>query len=218
MTTLSLLLILGASGTATRSIVVDDSIAGIVARVAMGGVRDVLGRRNRLQGVDDSVLLRSAKLTIDGEPASGICGWGMAAARTVGYATDLCDRGSVAYAYGLHLRGLDIRRETLISDDHVLLTTDVYGRIGPRGELYHVRVSIQANKTGNGSVQITGTATGWTHIGDRCRLVRRIAERQISAVLGRELLGAIQSGGTRLYHAGELHGITDRIIEGLRPR
>ena len=222
MTALFLSLILGASGTASRTTVVDDSIAGIVLRLAKGGMQDVMGERSGgVRGRADGFLavLEAAdiRLAIDDDPAAGICGWSRAVARTAGYATDLCEDGVVAYTYRLRVRGYDIRRTTRISNDRVLLTTDAYGRIGPKGELYHVRVLLDAQRVAGGT-RIRGTATGWTRIGDRCRLVRRIAEREIREVLGRELLGAIQSGGTRLYQAGELHAISDAILEGLRPR
>ena len=209
------ILILGASGTATRTIVVDDSIAGIVLRIAKGGVEDAVLRRD-----GDRLGIRNIQpvaLTIDGEPATGLCGWSHAAVRIAAYAADVYRDGDVRYTYRCRLRGYDVRREARISDGHVVLTTDVYGKIGPKGELYHVRIVVATTEQA-GCTRIHGTTTGWTHIGQRCRLVARIASREISRTLDAELLGALQRGGTRLYHAGELHRITDTILEGLIPQ
>lgn len=82
--------------------------------------------------------------------------------------------------------------------------TDVYGRIGPRGELYRVRLSIRADEKNLHETVIVGTATGYSAIGKYCRLVSRIASRAIGEQLDSELLGRIQAGGIDLYRAGSV--------------
>jgi len=248
------ILILGASGTATRTVTVEDSIAAIVGRVILGGLQDVSASRNndrdarRVQGVGElakaardlyehvgQISLRidgeprtgwawgvaairvatyairgieqaqaagTATLRIDGEPHAGWA-WGAAACRVAGYCLDRRANGHVEYCYRLRVRDLDVRRSTRIGDGYVVLTTDIYGRIGPRGELYHVRIVLDA-KEQNGRTIIVGTATGWTEIGRRCRLVASIASRQIRSAMDRELLGTIQRGGTDWYRAGTI--------------
>jgi len=277
MNVLAAILILGASGTATRTIVVEDSIAAIVGRVILGGLQDVSASRNndrdarRVQGVgelakaardlyehvgqislridgeprtgwawgvaavrvagyvlgrqliggvQDVVVGRShgknwsaariyaavekadIRLRIDGEPRAGWA-WGVAAARVAGYVLDRQSSGPVEYEYRLPIRDLDIRRATTIEDNRVSLVTDVYGQIGPRGELYAIRLTIVAVEGADGT-RITGVATGYSEIGRRCRLVNRIASRVIADAMGRELLATIQAGGTDWYRAGSV--------------
>ncbi len=201
MNVLAAILILGASGTATRTVVVEDSLPAIVGRVVIGGMKDVLHSESDRSGLRmPDVSLPS--LRIDGEPRAGWA-WGAAAYRVVGYMRDRQSGGSVEYEYRLRVRGFDVRRKTTIADGHVVLTTDVYGRIGPRGELYHVRLAIDAREYGL-ATHICGTATGYSHIGDRCRLVARAAHNRISDAMARELLATIERGGRAWYSAGSV--------------
>jgi len=243
MNVLAAILILGASGTATRTVVVEDSIAAIVGRVVIGGVKDAWDAIDRSRGSGTGIRIRdfevpslridgeprtgwawgiaairvatyairgieqaqaagTATLRIDGEPHAGWA-WGAAACRVAGYCLDRRANGHVEYCYRLRVRDLDVRRSTRIGDGYVVLTTDIYGRIGPRGELYHVRIVLDA-KEQNGRTIIVGTATGWTEIGRRCRLVASIASRQVRSAMDRELLGTIQRGGTDWYRAGTI--------------
>ena len=216
MTTMAAILLLGACGSASRTMTVDASIEQIVVRVIVGGVKDVLRRWDMSagRGIDWSVL-RSVQLQIDGQPRTGVFAWTAAAARVAGYAVHRSGtesvagvrggvlRGSVEYTYRLRVRGFDIIRRTRIEDGRVSLLTDVYGSIGPRGELHHVRLVLVASDMGN-RTRIRGTATGWSRIGDRCRLVGRIVGRVIARELDTQLLGRIQRGGIDLYRAGAI--------------
>ena len=250
------ILILGACGSASRTMVVEPSIESILIRVVAGGVKDVLERRMgkmlsvQVTGQNQSNRaweMPAVSLRIDGQPRTGVLAWAAAAHRVAGYALDRetgrasepdhgglagmetqrtglrgsveyairdwmpqwlrsNDSGSVEYSYRLTVRGFNVWRTTRITDGRVVLTTDVYGRIGPRGELYHVRLDLLATEvdsleTGHGT-RITGHATGWSEIGSRCRIVSRIASRIIGEQLDTELLARIQRGGIDLYRAG----------------
>ena len=198
---------------------VDASIEQIILQCAIGGVKDValpMLRRTAADrfgtGFDDVCSLSDQftgiRLRIDGQPRTGVIAWAAAACRVAGYvlSTDSRDNGSVEYAYVLRVRGLDIRRTTRIEDGRVSLLTDVCGSIAD-GKLNHVSLVLIATEDNDGT-RITGVATGYSTIGQRCVLVRRIAERAIADALDRELLGRIQSGGIDLYRAG---GITEAL-------
>lgn len=203
------LLLLGSCGSASRSIDVEPSIGRIVVGLVIGGMRDVLHDQVDRPGL----RLRDVSmpsLEIDSEPRTGWRAWAEAALRTAAYAADCRHSGSVEYSYRLRLRGLDIRRTTRIEDGRVSLVTDVYGRLGPRGELHHARITITATETVHGTT-IAATATGWSHIGDRCRLVARVAGREISRGLADALL-SIERGGIDLYRSA------DDVVEALTRR
>ena len=220
------LLLIGACGSASRTMTVDASIEQIVVRCVIGGVKDValqVLRRGTVDGFGSrfadmrslSDQLTRVRLRIDGRERTGVFAWLAAAHRVAGYAIDRSEdrvqaskvhggSGSVEYSYRLRVRGFDIRRSTRISDGRVSLLTDVYGRIGPRGELNHVSLVLRATESTTARTTITGSAMGETTIGIRCRLVRRIAERAIADGLDRELLARIQRGGIDLYRAGAI--------------
>lgn len=172
-------------------------------------------------GIERAWQSASPRLYLDGRQVRGIFAWLAAADRVAGYAIhegqaggEGIQRGSVEYAYRLRVRGFDIRRATRIEDGRVSLLTDVYGAIGPRGELHHVRLVLCARETPMGITVITGVATGDSTIGSRCRIVNRIASRVISEELAKALR-TIDTGGRRLYRDGDLHGIAERAIERL---
>jgi len=210
------LLLIGACGSASRTITVEPSIEQIVVQVVAGGVSDVLARRTHAADwsgarVYAAVEAEDIRLRIDGQPRTGVLAWAAAAYRVSGYALrrdadgGRSDSGAVDYSYRLRVRGYNIRRTTRVQAGRVSLVTDVYGSIGPRGELYHVRLVVHAVEGVDGT-RITGVATGDSEIGKNCRLVSRIASRVISNELDSQLLGRIQSGGIDLYRAG---GITE---------
>ena len=212
------LLLLGSCGSASRTIEVEPSIGRIVVGLVIGGISDVANRGeskgrsgwDRVAGLVQKKAWPAVALRIDGEARTGFYGWTEAALRTAAYAADWRTGGSVEYSYRLRLRGLDIRRTTRIEDGRVSLLTDVYGRLGPRGELHHARITITATETVHGTT-IAATATGWSHIGDRCRLVARVAGREISRGLADALL-TIERGGIDLYRSA------DDVIEALTRR
>ena len=228
------ILLIGACGSASRTMTVEPSIDRIVLRVILGAVNDyllpVLWDRTAVAFGDRAgglPTLQMPSLRIDGQPRTGVLAWGEAVYRVAGYAIDrrtnngdAAGVGSVEYSYRLRVRGFDIWRTTRIEDGRVSLLTDVYGRIGPRGELHHVQLAIHAVENGRPAMEgstsrgaktgrqtgtrITGTATGYSTIGSRCGIVSRIASRVISRELDSQLLGRVQAGGIDLYRAGAI--------------
>jgi len=208
------LLLLGSCGSASRTIEVEPSIGRIVVGLVIGGVKDVVLGGNYRSGKTSAGSfanrVSNAGLSIDGEARTGFYGWLAAAHRVAGYALDRRTSGSVEYGYRLSLRGLDIRRTTRIEDGRVSLLTDVYGRLGPRGELHHVSITIDAREHGSATT-ITGAIVGHSRIGQKCRLVNRIASHAISRGLADALL-SIERGGIDLYRSA------DDVIEALTRR
>ena len=212
------LLLLGSCGSASRTIEVEPSVERIVVRLVIGGISDVANRSeskgkigwDRVAGLVQKKAWPDAALHIDGEARTGFYGWAEAALRTAAYAADWRIGGSVEYSYRLRLRGLDIRRTTRIEDGHVSLVTDVYGRLGPRGELHHVSITIDAREH-RPATTITGAIVGHSRIGEKCRLVNRIASHAISRGLADALL-SIERGGIDVYRSA------DDVIEALTRR
>lgn len=224
----------GATGSAQRSMVVEQEISGIVARVIGGSIGDVLASTSDSVGEKRGWdLPRRAKeaisdvaLTIDGQPRTGWRAWAAAGYRVGSYVADCRDSGSVGYSYRLRVRGYVVRRETIIEDGSVLLTTDAWwvervpvGRSTRRLPI-HVSIVIRATEN-SGSVYGTKTLLVGTAIGTaatngfRCSIVRRIAERQAAETLDRELAAALrtlQQRGTDWYHGA--NGYTD-ILDGI---
>jgi hypothetical protein len=122
------------------------------------------------------------------------------------------ERGSVEYVYNVRVRSYTVRWHTSISDGRLTLSTTIDGHIGPKGELYRVCLTIRADETHQHESVIVGTLTGYSHIGDRCRLVRRIAERTISRELA-GVLAEIERRGRGLYANGDPHAIANLLIE-----
>jgi hypothetical protein len=209
------LLVLGACGFAEKTVVEEPSIAAVVFNVAIGGVRDVgLSGRFRATGmVGDSQC--EIRLAIDGELQIGWPAYAIAAVKIAGFVTDTWTAGAVEWDYHVAVGGLRVWRHTEIRDGYVRLTTDIRGPMGPRGELHRVLFTITASE-GSGGTTITATAKGWTNIGRRCRLVARIAEREISKGLQRDLLGAVESGGRRLYASGDVWKVVDVFVARMR--
>jgi hypothetical protein len=176
-----------------------------------GGRRDAdggIGSKTRL----GSVAPKQITLSIDGRERTGWA-WGEAAYRVASYVTDRRTDGSVRYEYRLRIRGYDVRRSTRIENGSVVLTTDVWGSIGPNGELYRVRLTITADESGT-STRLRGTITGDSRIGDRCGLVERVAERIISRELA-FVLRRIEDEGRGLYASGDIHQLGNVLIERL---
>jgi hypothetical protein len=216
MNILAAILILTSTGQASRETTVPVGIERVLWGVVVGGMKDALPKMRGIAGADRRnaawPLLDVPALYIDGTERTG-WGWGEAAYRVAGYAIDSRTGGSVEYVYRLRVRGYDVRRSTRIENGSVVLTTDVWGSIGPKGELYRVHLEIRAVETGDGT-RITGYATGYSHIGDRCGLVERIAERIISRELA-AVLAEIETGGRALYRDGDIHELGTALIERL---
>ncbi len=223
-----------ATGSATRTMAVDDSIAGIVGQVIAGAVSDVfasgLQRDGRIDPMVYRELLESISLRIDDQPRTGIIAWLAAINRVAGYVCDRQTVGSIQYSYSVRLRGYVVQRETRIANDSVFLTTSTgwtetvqFGRLTRRIPI-HVAIRIEAIESA-GKTLLVGTATGWANLSSfRCGLVRRIAEQRAAAEfdagLGRALR-TIQREGTDLYQHGAsdvLHIIHEAIQIGKRVR
>lgn len=226
-----ILLVAGATGEAQRSMVVEQDVAGIILRVGIGAISDVLTRDGTGLRGSRGILSRAerifdgAKLTIDGEPRTGWRAWIAAGSRVCAYAADCRHSGSVEYAYTLAVRQYSVRRHTEIRDGLVTLTTDIWwterveiGRL-TREIPIHVRLTINAVER-VGDTVLRGDVIGTADTDDfRCDLVRRIAERQAAATLDRELprvLRAIEQRGRSWYAAGEMPSIVSSIGDGIR--
>lgn len=208
-------LLLGACGSASRTVVVEPTIAAIVWRVAMGGARDVVGSGSSSAAGFAKFDISQIVLSVNGAKASGAIAWLIAGAKVAGFVTDAWRSGSIEWDYHVCIRGLSVWRRTEIRDGYVRLTTDIFGSMGPRGELYRVKCTITATAL-RGGTEVTGTATGWTAIGRRSRLVARIAGREVSRGMQRELLSVVEAGAYRLYQTGDLHETVDLFIAKMR--
>lgn len=232
MNILAAILILGATGSAQRSMVVEQEPIGIVVRVIIGGVGDVLNSDRSDRGLQVAVstarrTLATAELTIDNEPRTGWRAWGAAAVRVGAYAADARSDGSVVYEYQLRVRRYLVRRSTAISDGNVALTTDAWWTetvpVGRRMREIpiHVTITIRAEETRWGTV-LHGLARGTADTSDfRCGRVRfKHAEPEATATLNRELSNAlvvIESKGTDWYHGADQYtDILDSIGTGMR--
>jgi hypothetical protein len=230
MNILAAILILSASGSAQRSMEVEQQISGIILRVGVGGAQDALPKLLESVGTSGRTtnwtVLDMPTLCIDNQPRTGWKSWVEAVCRTAGYAADWKHDGSIGYEYRLRIRGYDVRRSTRIENGRVVLTTDAWwtevvtvGRSVRRIPI-HVRIRIDATEVACGTT-LVGYASGEADTSDfRCGLVRRLAERQAAATLDRELgelLRVAESGGVRLYHgADQVTGLLDGIGEAMR--
>lgn len=224
------LLLIGAGGSATRQMVTEPSIAAIVGQIVVGGAKDAWSTVSHPRGRGAGVQIRdftAPTLTVDGESRIGVYGWGEVVWRIVTYAVDWRHGGSVEYRYQFTHGGYFIIRRTKICDGCLELTTDIYwvervpvGRQTVRVPI-HVCITLRANDTGTSTgTEITGCATGVANVSAfRCPVARRIAERQASKILDRELMGAlvrIEQTGRGFYAAGELPEVVGIIGSGIR--
>ena len=212
-----------ATGSAVRSAEYEQTISGIIARVALGGVKDVLASEGTVSirraiadyagGSGTSGFgVADVRLTIDGRHVKGIAGVAHAINRVAGYALDSRSGGSVEYVYRLRIRGYDVRRSTRIENDHVVLTTSTgWTEVVPitkritREVPINVAIRIAATESG-GHTRVVGTAYGAADTRQfKCSLVHRFAERMAGEKLSDGLtvaLRTIQTGGERFYAAG----------------
>jgi len=244
MNLVAAILILGASGSAERSMTTDASIGRIVASIAWGAVSDVVQIAKRRVGNDDRGMggipsPTGVHLQIDGTERTGWRAWAEAAWRVGGYVADARSDGSVGLSYRLRIRRYSIATSTAVSDGRVEKVidawwTDVVVILVPRflrwliGEQIvrripvHVSISIRADETSSESTRIVGTATGTADTSDfHCRGVRlRIAEPQATASLNaglRNALAAIERGGRQFYAGGsEIADVLDKVKLGIK--
>ena len=222
MSVIAAILIFGACGSASRTVVVEPPIALVLFHVALGGANGLFSQAGSdATGSRIGAHLRKGEgnppaiLFIDGERRTGWTAWAIAAVKIAGFITDAWPSGSVEWYRASAVRGVWVWRHTEVRDGFVRLTADIRGPMGPRGELHRVLFTITAVEGSRGTT-ITATATGWTNIGRRCRLVARIAAREISKGLQRDLLGAVESGGRRLYASGDVGKIVDVFVARMR--
>jgi len=236
---LAAILILGASGSAERSMTTDASIGRIVASVAWGAVNDAASQIRVRRTVEDdargsrtawarlqAVGLDKVALQIDGESRTGHRAWAKAVASVIGYIADCRKTGSVGYGYRLRVRGYDIRRTTVIQDGHVLLTTDAwwveYVKVGRSTRRIPIHVTIRITAVENaGNTVLVGAGWGVADTSAfRCGIVRRIAEQQAAEQLDAGLanaLATIERGGRQFYAGGaEIADVLDGINLGIK--
>jgi len=227
MTLALALLLIGASGSAERTLESRDSIAGIVIQVVGGAVKDAFSETTRPGGLRR--VLRGATFTgleIDGRPRSGIFSWLAAADRIAGYALDRQTGGSVEYSYRLQIQQYHVLRRSRVVDDQVTLTTSTgwTERIQLTKRLTRevpisVTITITATEVTRdgagvraaadetaGGTRIRGVIRGTANVSDfRCQVVRGIAENragvELDAGLARALL-VVKTKGRAYYHAG----------------
>lgn len=233
MNFIATILMIGATGSASRSMETDDSIGRIVGQCIGGlvgdGTRIWQGNETSAKQKIEALVSGSQgfpQLTIDGQPREGLRAWGQAAWQVAGYVADRRSTGSVGYQYRLRVRGYDIRRETSISDGHVVLTTDAWwtesipiGRQTKRIPIY-VQIRIEAVER-DGKTRLVGMADGTADTSDfSCWFVRRISERQAAEELDaglRQSLATIQRTGMGLYASGDdIAGVLDAIDLGMK--
>lgn len=224
------ILILGASGSAERSMESADSIAGIVAQCVHGAWDDgkLRGRIRAAGMVGSAFEVPDVQLTIDGQPREGLRAWGEAGCRVARYVINTEATGRVEYSYSLQVRAYTVRRHTEIRDGRVMLTTDAWWtevvqvtrRISRRVPI-HVTITISASERSGPATVLVGTAIGRADTREfRCGLVRRIAERQASDTLRVQLpavLRTIERGGRKFYAGGaEIADVLDGINLGIK--
>lgn len=118
--------------------------------------------------------------------------------------------GSVGYTYYLRHQGSSVTRSTWITDGQLILTTTISGGMG---RVDWARLTIVAVETSRGTT-ITGTLTAHTPIGDRCRLVNRIAHRRMGGpMLG--VLNRIERRGREMGRSGspDLLGVVQLFVQ-----
>lgn len=216
---LAAILLISASGSASATVESPVSIAATVFQIGKGAIGDV-GFDGGIGKATSGILGgHDLAVSIDGRHAKGIADYAYAIARIIGYITDFQHAGSVEISNYGRVSRLQARRLYRIEDGRVTVTIDAWGSIGPKGELYHVRCRISAVETASGTTVIYGTATGYSRLGSRCSLVRRVVARRISEAMRNQLLGAVEEAGRKAYARGQAVGLTEIVecfLEGLR--
>ena len=228
------LLLIGASGSAERTLESRDSIAGILGQVALGAMRDATtsistnpnaDRRGTVDQIRRGLRDSDPRLWIDGRPRRGIFAWLAAVDRVCGYVLDRRSEGSVAYSYCLEIQQYNVLRRTRVVNDQVTLTTStgwvervpITGRI-TREVPINVVVEIRATEQA-GSTTIEGTARGTAGTDAfRCRVVRAIAEDRAGVELATGLERALEQAetGGRDWYASGASDVLDALRAAIR--
>ena len=198
----------------TRTIRTDLSIVDVIKRLGFGALGE--GGELNLSDITSRVDLDmdSIQLWVDGKPADlGIRSVIQARRRIHGIVFDTDREGSVQYRYAARLprRGVNVIRETYVSDGYLKLTTTLSGALG---QVSWVRIVIVGRETSAGTL-ITGTMTAHVPLCFRCRLVNRIAHRIAPRIVDEQLcieLRKLEGKGRELAEKGE-GGLLDLVIK-----
>lgn len=224
------ILILSATESASRSKdVADETIAGIMLRVAAGGVQDILHRPG--EGLSFTNIVKrfsdvDLQLEIDGFKQIGAMGWVRAVVRIVAYTADWQKSGAVHLIYTFHFDEYVVRRESVYSNDHVVFITDIswvetvpITRRITKTIPIAVRFTITASNV-SAAVHIDGLAQGSVDLsGFRCPLIKKVADRKAADKLSGSLSAAllkIDQQGTVWFHSANLPSIIKDIRDTLK--
>jgi hypothetical protein len=221
------ILILSATGSAGRQVIVAPGIEQIVLQIGAGAALD-LTRESDAEALLEKIRGRLMSggfspptLAIDGCQVDGLAAWKSAAKRVAGYALDREQDGSIEIRNAGQVRGMYVRRCYRIVDGRVTVTLDTAVVEYSNGKRIPVavRIVIDAHETAEGTV-LTGRAYGDADLSAfRCRLVRRIASRvasgQVSAGLA-DTLRTIDRRGHAWYAAGDLLALESELLKAVK--
>ncbi len=210
MTILATILILGGTLTFERSRVVesDRPIAWLTVESLIGVATEVLsdGRPMAVRGSDGLRISGGAHTGgVSEHQASRIP---LAVLRVAGFVTDYATDGRVVYRYTVHARGYRIERATRIENDRLTLTTRVTGDLGRYARA--ATLVIAATQSGGKTTILLRVSVDTDVPLARCRLVRRVADREAGRVLD-GILETVESRGRGFVLRGE-----DVLVGGFR--
>jgi len=216
----------GATGQASRSMVVEPSIARIAAQIAAGAVGNAVAEAKiHGRGVGRAGGLNSiGNIWIDGVKREGPLPYLVAIYKIAGFVFDTRTAGSVQLDHVIRVRGKSVRLTETVKDGWVQIVAraNIVDSVSNKRIPTAIRLVITARES-NGLTYLSAVATGTADLSAfRCRLVRRIASRvapgEISKSLDRELLAVLQRGGKRLYADGDLWNIVAEFVERVESR
>jgi len=115
--------------------------------------------------------------------------------------------------YSLTFRGLRIIKQTWVGLDHFSMRADISGRISE--DLDAVMFAFVATQSADGT-RITSWLWVHTPRGDRCFLVRRIAENRVMPPLVANALAKVESAVVELSHRGQGSDVLAIVIDAVR--
>jgi hypothetical protein len=126
--------------------------------------------------------------------------------------------GSVQYRYALRGNGLLIKRETLIDDGHLKLTTGIYGSLSLADSAVMTNDARQFVRDGQTKTRIVTTVQAHVPIGRRpCGPVTRIVESVMSRVIDRLMsevdCKALQVAGRGAAKSANILGQANHFIQ-----